>query len=209
MYKRVLILAPHTDDGELGCGGTIAKLIEEGSEVYYAAFSVCELSVPQSMPKNILEIELKKATKTLGIKEENLFLYKYSVRTFPEHRQEILDNLIVLRDKLKPELVLMPSLNDIHQDHKTIALEGVRAFKNTTLLGYEMLWNNLTINTQAFFILDARHVQKKIEAFSCYESQKFRNYANDEFIKGLAATRGTQIGEKYAEVFEVVRFIIK
>ena len=209
MYKRVLILAPHTDDGELGCGGTIAKLIEEGSEVYYAAFSVCELSVPEGMPKNILEIELKKATKTLGIKEENLFLYKYSVRTFPEHRQEILDNLIVLRDKLKPELVLMPSLNDIHQDHKTIALEGVRAFKNTTLLGYEMLWNNLTINTQAFFILDARHVQKKIEAFSCYESQKFRNYANDEFIKGLAATRGTQIGEKYAEVFEVVRFIIK
>ena len=52
--KNVLILAPHTDDGELGCGGTIAKLIEEGSEVYYAAFSVCETSVPEGYTINIL-----------------------------------------------------------------------------------------------------------------------------------------------------------
>jgi LmbE family N-acetylglucosaminyl deacetylase len=44
-FKRVLILAPHTDDGEFGCGGTINKLIEEGSEIYYAAFSACEQSV--------------------------------------------------------------------------------------------------------------------------------------------------------------------
>lgn len=209
MYKKVLVLAPHTDDGELGCGGTIAKLIEEGSEVYYAAFSVCEISVPEGYPSNILELELKEATKALGIKENNLFLFKYDVRTFPKVRQEILDHLINLRTEINPDLVLAPCLNDIHQDHKTIADESVRAFKNTTLLGYEMLWNNLSFNTQAFFILDERHVEKKVKAFSCYQSQKFRNYANEDFIKGLAATRGTQIGEKYAEVFEVIRIVIK
>lgn len=43
--KRVLVLAPHTDDGEFGCGGTITKLINEGHEVYYAAFSACQQSV--------------------------------------------------------------------------------------------------------------------------------------------------------------------
>jgi LmbE family N-acetylglucosaminyl deacetylase len=53
-FKNVLVLAPHTDDGELGAGGTIAKLIENGANVYYAAFSTAEASVPDGMPKDIL-----------------------------------------------------------------------------------------------------------------------------------------------------------
>lgn len=209
MFSKVLVLAPHTDDGEFGCGGTITKLIEEGKEVYYAAFSVCELSVPDNLPKNILEIELRNATKVLGIKQENVHIFKYSVRTFPTHRQEILEDLIKLRDDIKPDLVLTTCLNDIHQDHHTVAEEAVRAFKNTTLLGYEMPWNNLTINTQSFFILEERHIKNKSHALKCYESQKLRSYANDDFVRSLAITRGTQIGEKYAEVFEVIRLVIR
>lgn len=65
--QRILILAPHTDDGELGCGGAINKFIEEGHEVYYAAFSACEISVPKHLPSNILIEEVKKATQVLGI----------------------------------------------------------------------------------------------------------------------------------------------
>lgn len=67
-FKNVLVLAPHTDDGEFGAGGTIARLLAEGSNVYYAAFSTAKESVPEGMPENILEIEVKEATKRLGIK---------------------------------------------------------------------------------------------------------------------------------------------
>ncbi len=66
-----------SDDGEFGCGGTISKLIEEGKNVFYLAFSTAEESVPKHLPKNILETEVKKATKTLGILEENLMVHKY------------------------------------------------------------------------------------------------------------------------------------
>ena len=76
-HKNILILAPHTDDGELGCGATISKYIDEGKKVYYVAFSICEESVPEGYPENILETEVKKATKVLGIKQENLFIYKF------------------------------------------------------------------------------------------------------------------------------------
>ncbi len=207
MFKKVLVLSPHTDDGELGCGGTIAKLIEEGSEVYYAVFSICEASVPEGFPKNILETEVEKATKVLGIKPKNLFIHRYSVRTFPQNRQAILEDLIELKNNIKPNLVLMPSPKDIHQDHNTIALEGIRTFKNTNLLGYEIIWNNISINTQCFFILQDKHLNKKIQALECYESQKLKHYLNEEFIRSLAITRGTQIGSKYAEVFEVIRLI--
>ena len=112
--QRILILAPHTDDGELGCGGAINKFIEEGHEVYYAAFSACEISVPKHLPSNILIEEVKKATQVLGILPENLLLYNYEVRTFSYNRQAILQDLIDLKNKINPNLVFMPSLTDLH-----------------------------------------------------------------------------------------------
>ena len=146
-FKNVYVLAPHTDDGELGAGGVISKLIESGANVYYFAFSTAEQSVPEGFPKDILKTEVIDATSKLGIKKENVFIYNYEVRKLNYVRQEILEDLIRHRKILKPDLVLMPSLNDIHQDHSTIAQEGLRAFKNTTILGYELIWNNLTFNT--------------------------------------------------------------
>ena len=134
-FKNVFVLAPHTDDGELGAGGTISKLIEQGSNVYYFAFSTAEESVPDGFPKNILKTEVLEATNLLGIPKENVIIYNYQVRKLNYARQEILEDLIKHRRELFPDLVLMPSLNDIHQDHATIAHEGLRAFKNTTILG--------------------------------------------------------------------------
>lgn len=78
--KNILVLAPHTDDGELGLGGTISKFIEEGKNVIYVAFSTADQSVPKGYPKNILSIEVKAATQKLGIKPENLLTYHYEVR---------------------------------------------------------------------------------------------------------------------------------
>jgi len=207
-FKRVLVLAPHTDDGEFGCGGTIAKLINAGADVYYVAFSSAEKSVPVHLPCDILKHEVKDAIKELGIKRENLILKDFEVREFPAHRQEILEELIKLKNKIEPNLVMMPSLHDIHQDHLTIAMEGVRAFKNTTVLGYEVPWNNLTLNTTMFSKLSLSHVERKIAALKCYESQKGKSYAQSEYIKNLASVRGMQIGVDFAEVFEVLRWIM-
>jgi len=209
MFSRVLILAPHTDDGELGCGGTIARFIEEGKEVYYAAFSVAEKSVPEGFPKNILEIEVRKAMKILGVSESNLLIYKYEVRTFSYHRQEILEDIISLRKELQPDLVFIPSPNDLHQDHKVIAEEGIRAFKKSTILGYEMPWNNISFNTVSFIPLEEKHIKKKIDALRCYETQRYRSYLNEDFIRSLARTRGTQIEVEYAEAFEVIRWVFR
>ena len=174
--EKCLVLAPHTDDGEFGCGASIVKLLSYGIKVYYAAFSIAEESVPDPYPRDILDKEVRLAMKELGIEEENLLIYKYKVRNFAYKRQEILEDLVNINKILSPDIVFMPSIKDLHQDHTTIANEGLRAFKNKSIL--------------------------------CYESQKDRPYASAEFIKSLAITRGTQIGTKYAEVFEVMRWII-
>jgi len=206
--KRVLVLAPHTDDGEFGCGGTIAKFIEEGHEVTYAAFSACQQSVLPQFPSDILITEVKAATKVLGIKSENLLLFDYDVRTFGYRRQDILDDLIKIRQDFKPDLIFMPDLQDVHQDHATIATEGLRAFKFSSILSYELPWNNLSFTTSSFVHLDEKHVQTKVNALNEYQSQAHRPYSDEDFLRSVARTRGVQIGTKYAEAFNIVRWII-
>ena len=156
--ETILLLSPHTDDAELGCGASIAKFIRQGKKVYYAAFSACEQSVLPQFPKDILIHEVQEATSELGIKSEDLFLFRYEVRTFNYRRQEILDDLIRLREQLKPDTVLMPCLHDIHQDHKTLAEEGLRAFKFCNIFCYELPWNNLNFNTAAFEVVEEEEV---------------------------------------------------
>src|SRR3989339_391402 len=207
--KKILVLAPHTDDGEFGCGGTISKFIEIGAEIHYAAFSCAEESVPEGLPKDILEVEVKNATKLLGIKTENLYILKYPVRKLSYHRQEILEDMVILNKNIEPDLVFTPSKFDVHQDHFTITQEAMRAFKFTSLLGYELPWNNYVFETTCFVHLEDRHVANKLESLKCYRSQIGRKYSSEEYIKGLAMTRGVQVGGRYAETFDDIRWIIK
>jgi LmbE family N-acetylglucosaminyl deacetylase len=207
-FADILVIAPHTDDGELGAGGAISYFLEKKAKVYYAAFSTAKDSVPDGMPPDILKKEVREATKSLGIEEKNLFIYDYQVRKLNHFRQEILENLITLRKNIHFDLVLMPSLNDIHQDHLTVSQEGLRAFKTTSILGYELIWNNLTFNTTCFIRLEEHHLQNKIKALKYYKSQKGKDYISPEFVKSLAKARGVQIGSQYAEAFEVIRWVI-
>lgn len=201
--SKVLVLAPHTDDGELGLGGTIASLIEKGITVYYAVF--CNAS--ESLPEDTLKKELDKATTSLGI--TGVFLYDFVVRRFHKRRQEILEILVDLRKTLQPDLVFAPSSFDVHQDHAIICNEAIRAFNGTTLLGYELPWNNRFFSYDCFFSLQRKHIDSKIQALSCYESQKHRKYVKKEYVVSLARTNGLRAKTEFAESFEVLRLIFK
>ena len=205
--RRILVLAPHTDDGEFGCGGTINKMLEE-NEVFYVAFSACQKSVLPPYDADVLKKEVVTATAVLGIKKENLTLLDYDVRTFSYRRQDILEDILKLRKEVEPDIVFMPTQKDIHQDHFTITNEGMRAFKFSSILCYELPWNNFSFNTSCFIPLEQKHLDVKCDALSAYKSQAHRPYANQDFIKSLAKVRGVQSGHPFAEAFELVRWII-
>ena len=207
-FNRMLVLAPHTDDGELGCGGTIARMAKDGTLVKYVAFSSANDSLPDGHPKDTLKTELMEATKILGLKQDNVECLDFKVREFTRHRQNVLDVMHDLRESFDPDIVFAPSLNDLHQDHKTVAEECRRMFKRVTVLGYEMPWNNISFDTQSFIILTQEDIRKKTTALKCYRSQEYREYLNEKFIEGLAITRGVQANVPYAEAFEVVRLVI-
>ena len=207
--QKILVLAPHTDDGEFGCGGSVARFVNEGKDVYYVAFSTAKESVPEPWPKDILKTEVQEATKRLKIPLGNVLIYDFKVRELSYHRQEILEEMVKLKKDINPDLVFLPSSNDVHQDHWTIYIEGIRAFKNTTILGYEIPWNNIEFQAESFIILSEEDIKTKLYALDAYNSQKKRNYASEEFIRSLARTRGVQIGSRYAEAFEVIRWVMK
>jgi N-acetylglucosamine malate deacetylase 1 len=206
-WKRALVLAPHTDDGEFGCGGTMARLVEEGAEVRYVAFSIATKSLPDGFAPDTLAQEVREATAGLGIPESQLTVHDFDVRTFPERRQDILELLIALWEEWPPDVVFQPSLHDVHQDHQVIAAEGLRAFKRTTILGYEIPWNNYDFAYQAYLALERRHIELKTSALAKYASQQHRRYSDPEYIWNIARTHGINVNREFAEVFEVYRVV--
>lgn len=207
---RILILSPHTDDAELGCGGTITKYIRQGKKLLWVVFSTAEESLPDDMSKDTLKNEFLLVTRKLLLDENQVIIKNFKVRYLHEKRQEILELLVDIRHNFNPDLVIGPSLNDFHQDHTIVSNEMVRAFKSSSsIICYELPWNHISFSTQFFVKLTRAEIDFKIELLSSYKSQllRQREYFSENFINGLAKIRGVQVNADYAEAFEVIRWI--
>lgn len=194
---RVLCVGAHPDDIELGCGGTVSRL---KADVFgYVATRNSTRFVKLGMCG-----ELREAWKILGIRE---------VEASQDHkgrdlnRQKILDDLIQLRSTIKPDIVFTHGLNDVHQDHRVIHQESVRAFKHSTIIGYTFPWNELSNNYSCFYELKQKDVDNKLRALECYRTQKHRVYFDRSYQEGLMKLNGVRINKQYAEGFEVIRLI--
>lgn len=197
---QILALSPHTDDAELGAGGSIARWLEEGHTVDVVAFSTGNPRTGSN------KTEFSESMHALGVSAH--LLYNYETRRYNESRQDILDQLIVLRNVENYDLVLIPSTASVHQDHEVIAGEAVRAFRESSILGYELPWSSVTgFDGRHYVKLNAEHVAAKIHAMQRYESQRFRGYTSPDVISSLATIRGAQIKTDFAECFEVVRWV--
>ncbi len=205
--KRVLVLAPHTDDAELGCGGTMARWIDEGADMFTAVFSTAEKSLPPGSKAYRLKDECHLALDEIGVPQDNRFIYDYPVRELGYHRQDVLEQMVMLHAEVQPEVILVPSAADLHQDHNVVYQESVRAFKHLTMLGYELPWNHITFSTQAFVVLTEDHVKRKWAALTKYESQVevARPYFRFEAIESMARVRGLQVKTEFAEAYELIR----
>lgn len=205
--RKILLLSPHPDDIEFGCGASIARWVREGHEIHLLIFSPCNRSMPVGFQENELYRESEKACQILGIDESNIVRHAFPVRDFPEQRQAILEKLIEYRKSYYPDLVVLPNSKDIHQDHQTIYQEGLRAFKHSSVIGYELPWNSLEFRSNYHSSVTKKDLNKKFKAIQQYKTQHHRPYFDEDFFTGLARMRGTQINQDFAEAFELIRWI--
>lgn len=219
---NVLVIAPHADDEILGVGGTIAKYVAEGHDVYVCVVTCGHESM---FPKEVLEklrCEAKDAHQYLEIKE-TFFLDFPAVLLSEIPKHEINRRVNQIIDEVQPQIVFIPHFGDMHLDHYIVsqsAMVSVRPIKQHKVIevySYETLseteWN-VTHVTNAFipntYVDISNYLDKKIKAMSCFTTQltEFPHPRSLEAIVALAKLRGSTVGVRAAEAFCMIRRII-
>jgi LmbE family N-acetylglucosaminyl deacetylase len=223
MKKQILILSPHADDEILGCGGAISRLSREGYDINVLILTNANDGAPEIYSKkDIKKIrdESKLANEFIGTKK--LFFENLPALTLNQYPLYKISNIIekyIL--KIKPEIVFIPSSNDIHEDHKIIfkaAKVSLRPNKKSNvkkILSYEVLseteWNEneKAFSPNYFIKLNKLNINNKIKAFLKYKSQvkKFPHPRSKEAILSLSRVRGSQVFAEYAEAFRVEKIL--
>jgi N-acetylglucosamine malate deacetylase 1 len=190
---RALVLAPHTDDAELGCGGTIRRLIGNGWDVEV----VMLVKAPGAR-----EAETDKSMDILGVLEWSI--EDYEDTRLPLSARDLLDRFVRWNDV---DLVFCPSRDDVNQDHQTICQEAIRGFKHCSILGYEFPWNHVGTSRRDYAIeLSEDQLFAKEKAIAQYHSQAHRPFMRNGVARALAISRGVEFGFEYAEAFECIRW---
>ena len=223
MKKKILVLSPHADDEILGCGGFISKYSRNNYHINVLILTNANKGAPEiysSKEIDLIRNESKIANNFIGTKKlffENLPALNLS--NYPIYKIANIINKYIL--EVNPEIVLIPSANDIHDDHKIIfkaAKVSMRPNKRSNLkkiLSYEVLseteWNenDKSFNPNYYVSLDKLDINKKINAFLKYKSQvkKFPHPRSKEAILNLSKVRGSQVFMKYAEAFKVEKIL--
>jgi LmbE family N-acetylglucosaminyl deacetylase len=207
--EKYLFVGAHPDDIELGAGGTLAKALANGIECHSAVFSDFKnLSAKgQGVTNSQVGEESIAAQLQLGMKRKDIYFYSFPVRNFEDSRQDILQVLIDNFQGNQYTHIFIPNTLDIHQDHKVVATEAIRAFKFSSLFGYELPWNNVHSNINFYNILEQSQVNLKVNSLKLFISQKNRFYFAEDKIMTIMKFRGLQIGAEAAEAFEVIRYV--
>lgn len=224
---NVLVFAPHPDDEVLGCGGTIARYIAEGNDVYVCIVTsglppLYEQDYKMAQQKGWPHIQypdIMKAHRLLGI-SETFFLQFPTVMLETVPRYELNGKIGALVQKLEPEVVFIPHFGDMQRDHAIVSesvMVAVRPkYDNTVryVYAYETLseteWNIPHVSNAFIpntFVDIEPYLEKKLEVMKCFTTQigRFPNPRSVEALEALARLRGSTMGAKAAEAFALVR----
>lgn len=220
-YGRVLVIAPHPDDEILGCGGTMARMVDEGMDVHVGI--VTRGAPPAYSAESVARVqdEAKRAHQYLGISGTHWL--DFPAAALGEVPASELNAGVggLIRD-VRPDTLFVPFLGDVHQDHQLAflaAMVGARprdAYAPSRILAYETLSETnwyAPPTTPAFVpnvFIDIRvTLERKLAAFSLFESQvkAFPDERSLITIESLARLRGSMVFLHAAEAFVTIRTI--
>ena len=200
--RSVLFLGAHPDDIELGCGALIAHIVHQTD------LRCVTLSDNQKNPAlgHLVE-EHRDSMRMLGVPQENVILGPFETRRFPHLRQEILEYMIDLNRKYRPEIVFVHTKADIHQDHATITEEALRAFRGTTVLGFDVIRSSYGFFPNFLVEVTQEDVECKIKALARYTTYADRYYFKEDITRATLIRNGAICERPYAEGFDILRVI--
>jgi LmbE family N-acetylglucosaminyl deacetylase len=195
----ILYLGAHSDDIEIGCGGTILRLVEQ-----YPKLNVTWVVFGATGPR-IEEAQKSAELFLFNSTEKKIIIKSFQDGYFPYNGAEIKDYFEELKKQLAPDLIFTHYRNDLHQDHRLIEELTWNTFRNHLILEYEIPKYDGDMGRPNFFIcLDDHIVHKKIEYLNtCFGSQRSKYWFNKETFLSLLRLRGVESRAEsgYAEAF--------
>jgi N-acetylglucosamine malate deacetylase 1 len=202
--RRVCFIGAHPDDIEIGSGALMAHIAGQ-TEVLCIT-----LSDNQKNPalKNVVE-EQHRSMAILGVQEKNIIIGQFETRRFPHFRQEILEYLIEFNHEYQPEIVFTHTRADIHQDHATVTEEVLRAFRGTTVLGFDVLRSSYGFFPNFLVEVTEQDLETKIRALAEYKTYSNKYYFDPSITRATLIRHGALAERPYAEGFDILRIIGK
>jgi len=195
---NILCLGAHCDDIEIGCGGTLLKLIEEYESICITWVVFCSNEERKKEAQNSAELFLKNA------KEKEIIILDYKDGFLPADWSQAKNTFESLK-QYTPDIIFTHFRDDLHQDHRTVNELTWNTFRNHLILEYEISkYDGDMGNPNLFVTLEPKHLEKKREIlFKCFKSQLDKQWFDESLLMALPRIRGVQCASrtKYAEAF--------
>jgi LmbE family N-acetylglucosaminyl deacetylase len=195
----VLCLGAHSDDIEIGCGGTMLRLLAEhpDTEVYWVVFAGEGARAEEAA---------KSASRFLaGAGHTDVVINQFKDGFFPYVGADIKQFFEALKKRASPDLIFTHYRQDLHQDHRLISELTWNTFRNHLILEYEIAKYDGDLGTPGFFVhLDEAFCRRKIDyILQCFESQTSKAWFSEDTFYAMLRLRGLESNapEKYAEAF--------
>jgi LmbE family N-acetylglucosaminyl deacetylase len=191
---RILCLGSHSDDIEIGCGGTLLTLRDQQVDhVTWVVFS----------GTGDRESEAKRSAARLSPAPHDIDVLDFKDGYFPFHAERIKDYFEELKGRVNPNLIFTHCLRERHQDHRTIAELTWNTFRDHLILEYEVPKFEGDLEQTNVYVPLARDVveEKVALLMSGFESQKSRRWFSEETFRGLMRLRGIESNADHAEGF--------
>jgi LmbE family N-acetylglucosaminyl deacetylase len=195
----VLCLGAHSDDIEIGAGGTILRLIADGVllDINWCVLSTPGIRADEANASAVAFLE--------GATTSNIELAEFEDSYFPSQSREIKQWLNALRDRFTPDVIFTHARDDAHQDHREVNRLTSNVFRNHCVLEYEIpKWDGDLMQHNTYMPLPSKIMDRKIELLlEHFGTQRSKDWFDELTFKGLARLRGMECRaeEHFAEAF--------
>jgi LmbE family N-acetylglucosaminyl deacetylase len=203
-HYQVVALGAHADDLEIGAGGTITSLLAAYPEtaVHWLVLSATDQRREEA---------ISSAQALLGRSLAELYLHEFRDGFVPADWGAVKDALRRVARQVRPDLVLAPSVTDLHQDHRALAELAWQVFRGALILEYEIpKWDGDLSRPSLYVPLADDVVASKVEHLRRhFRSQLDKPWFDDELFRAILRIRGMECGIRYAEAFHARKLVLR
>jgi LmbE family N-acetylglucosaminyl deacetylase len=196
---RILCLGAHSDDIEIGCGGTILELLRTRRDLEFHWVVFSSGAPRDDEARHSADIFLKRAA------QQNVSILNFRNGFFPSEAIEIKEHFEKLKNSLSPDLIFTHTRDDLHQDHRVINQLTWNTWRNHFVLEYEILkYDGDLGNPNVFVNFNRKTCDRKIKyLMTSFKSQSDKQWFTPDTFQGLMRVRGVQANSpgKFAEAF--------